>query len=331
MPEYRAGGGLEDRRTRHAERRRETASSAADVPIHVLGHLTIDVIRTDEEMPLVQPGGTAYYASVAAARLGRSVHLVTRASDAAWLSLFQVPFADLPIEVTRYRTANTTRFVNTYRRDRPDARQQMIEALAEGFERRDVEPFLKGATWWLLGPLTPSEIPLSVIRLLGQKAAGVALDIQGCVRELRNGRVGLGSGTDVRAVLGEVVIVKAGREEALAVTGERDPVSAARRLREMGVAEVLVTLGSQGSVVAWENETLSVDAFGSERASDTTGCGDTYLASYLVGRTEGRSPAVSAALASVAAGMKARSNGALSYGRADLDHELEGFLDRVQF
>lgn len=68
--------------------------------------------------------------------------------------------------------------------------------------------------------------------------------------------------------------------EARAVTGEREPDRAARRLRELGVREVAVTLGPDGCYVAGETFEGHVPPPAVE-VVDGTGSGDAFAAGFL--------------------------------------------------
>jgi len=68
--------------------------------------------------------------------------------------------------------------------------------------------------------------------------------------------------------------------EARAITGEREPERAARRLRELGVHEVAVTLGPDGCYVAGESFESHVPAPVIE-VVDGTGSGDAFAAGFL--------------------------------------------------
>ena len=66
-----------------------------------------------------------------------------------------------------------------------------------------------------------------------------------------------------------------------------DREAGAHRLVEWGVKEVLLTLGSLGSYVVTPDETIAIPAFTPHEVVDATGCGDTYVMSYLYKRVQG--------------------------------------------
>ena len=69
-------------------------------------------------------------------------------------------------------------------------------------------------------------------------------------------------------------------DEAAALAGTRDPGRAAARIRRMGAANVLVTLGGAGTVAALPGAVLRLPAF-KVRAADPTGAGDAFSAGII--------------------------------------------------
>jgi sugar/nucleoside kinase (ribokinase family) len=71
------------------------------------------------------------------------------------------------------------------------------------------------------------------------------------------------------------------------VTGLNDPRKAARLLAEWGVEEVIITLGSEGSLIYADGAFYEIPAYEPREVVDATGCGDTYSAGYLYCRAQG--------------------------------------------
>lgn len=69
----------------------------------------------------------------------------------------------------------------------------------------------------------------------------------------------------------------------------QDPREAALKLANWGVKEVLLTLGSMGSVIYADGEFHEIPAYPPTEIVDATGCGDTYMAGYLYMRNKGAS------------------------------------------
>ncbi|MFC4587152.1 carbohydrate kinase family protein [Sphaerisporangium corydalis] len=89
-------------------------------------------------------------------------------------------------------------------------------------------------------------------------------------------------------------------EQALLMTGASDVETAADLLLADGPSTVLVTLGSQGSLVATAKGHVRVPAL-DVPVVDTTGCGDAYCAGFIAGLLDGRDVVASARLGTAVA------------------------------
>jgi sugar/nucleoside kinase (ribokinase family) len=77
--------------------------------------------------------------------------------------------------------------------------------------------------------------------------------------------------------------------EALILTGERDPETAARRLAEL-VPSVIVTLGGDGAMALIEGERFEAPPIDPGKVVDATGAGDLLVAAYIWGDLRGAPP-----------------------------------------
>jgi sugar/nucleoside kinase (ribokinase family) len=120
------------------------------------------------------------------------------------------------------------------------------------------------------------------------RASGVSFDGQDLVLPDRTGPLRLDPDYDPEVVR-HVSVLKLAEEEARTLVGEPDEDA----LRSLGVPEVVVTLGSRGSLVLAEGRLERVPARAVDGA-DPTGAGDAFSAAYLVSRASGHAPAASA-------------------------------------
>jgi ribokinase len=97
--------------------------------------------------------------------------------------------------------------------------------------------------------------------------------------------------------------------EARVLTGAKNPEKAALALRRRGAANVVVTLGDRGALVATANGVTPVRA-PRVRAVDTVGAGDCFSAWYAVGLAEGLDVVAAAARAVRAASLSVTRRGA---------------------
>ena len=108
------------------------------------------------------------------------------------------------------------------------------------------------------------------------------------------------------------------------MTGTDDPSAGAARLRELGVETVVATLGGEGSLIAGPAGEARVPAFEVDLV-DTTGCGDAYVAGFIVALANGWDAEAAAWLGSAAAGPgRDRPRLGLRHRRPPLDPRLHG-------
>jgi sugar/nucleoside kinase (ribokinase family) len=124
--------------------------------------------------------------------------------------------------------------------------------------------------WIHVGALFRGEFPDETLAALAE-GARLSFDGQGLVRPARRGPLVLEPEPEP-AFLRHVSVLKLSEEEALALVGGLDE----ERLSSLGVAEVLVTLGSRGCIVAVEGQLFRVPADPLE--VDPTGAGDAFAA-----------------------------------------------------
>lgn len=111
------------------------------------------------------------------------------------------------------------------------------------------------------------------------------------------------------------------------MTGTDDPAEGAARLRELGLETVVVTLGEGGSLIVGPDSEAHVPAFEIDLV-DTTGCGDAYVAGFIVAIADGWDAEAAGWLGSAASGQVATGLGSDS-GIVDLASTLEFMAARA--
>jgi sugar/nucleoside kinase (ribokinase family) len=102
----------------------------------------------------------------------------------------------------------------------------------------------------------------------------------------------LGAGTDemrerLAPALSEAQFFFPNEGQVAGMTGTEDPGEGAARLRELlGVETVVGTLGAEGSLIVGADGATPVPAFEIDLV-DTTGCGDAYVAGFIVAVANG--------------------------------------------
>jgi sugar/nucleoside kinase (ribokinase family) len=237
----------------------------------LVGNLSRDVV--DGGPPRV--GGGAYYAARAWRALGARATIYTRCGPeervaySRRLSSVGLPVVMLPGTAT---TAFSFYYVDS-------VRVMTVEHTGDSWTPADAHRVAPGA-WVHVAPLLRSEFPTETVAALA-RGRRLSFDGQGLVRAAELGPLRLDAQFD-RTLLRHVQILKLAEEEA-------EVIGAVDRL---GVPEVLVTYGPNGSRVLYEGRWERVGAW--PIASDPTGSGDAFSAAYLAGRSVGLAP-VSAA------------------------------------
>ena len=124
------------------------------------------------------------------------------------------------------------------------------------------------------------------LKAVSRRRGRVFLDVQGFLRRVDHGQVHLVDWRDKREGLVHVDVLKANLPEARILSGEDDPEGAARAIADLGPAEVVVTLGGEGSLLLASGRVYRVPAFRPRAMADPTGCGDSYSAGYIFCRLQ---------------------------------------------
>ena len=286
--------------------------------VWVVGHVTRDRIATKDGMTECA-GGTSTYFSLALARLGGDVAVLTRRALEDQDALLAEE-REAGIEVRGAASPETTEFENHYGGSSGDRRVQRIGAVALPFVPEDLEGLQ--ARLFHLGPLTPDDMSVEFIEATADRGR-VSLDVQGLVRRIDRGGVEPCDWPEKARGLARVSIVKADEGEAHMLTGELDPERSARRIAAWGPEEVLVTRASKGSVVFHRGEIHHVPAVATPDPVDPTGSGDTFMAGYVFARLGGADPAAAALFGAGAAALQLRHVGAFDGTRTKVDALLE--------
>lgn len=118
-------------------------------------------------------------------------------------------------------------------------------------------------------------------------------------------------------------IVKVNEHEMDMITGTDNPKKAARRLAGWGVKEVVVTLGSYGSLIYAKGRFYKIPAYQPREVVDATGCGDTYSTGYLYSRMQGASYREAGEFAAAMCTMKLEHSGSFDRRIEDIKATIE--------
>jgi sugar/nucleoside kinase (ribokinase family) len=176
-----------------------------------------------------------------------------------------------------------------------------VDAVGDAWKPDELAGALAGAAAVHVAPLLRSDFSAEALAVAARRRR-VSLDGQGLTRTRRVGPLELDADFD-RELLRHVSVLKLAEEEAVVLVGELS----APALADLGVPEIVVTLGTRGSLIYAKGRLERVEA--RPLGHDPTGAGDAFAVTYLAARMDGHAPA--------AAGRRATSVvAALLTGRA---------------
>ena len=248
-------------------------------PLAVVGNLSRD--RVDGGSPRV--GGPPYWGARALRLLGTRALLAVKCADDD-RALLARPLVALGVPVLWLGGTATAAFSIRYDGDR---REMTVDGIGDTWTPDDVRG-LGGARWVHVGALAQSDFPAETLAALA-RGRHVSFDGQGLMRPARTGPLELDADYDPD-VLTHVAVLKLAEEEARVLVGEPDEPA----LRSLGVPEVVVTLGSRGSLVLANGRLERVATQPVAGEVDPTGAGDAFAVAYLAARAGGHAPAASA-------------------------------------
>jgi sugar/nucleoside kinase (ribokinase family) len=257
----------------------------------VVGLVSLD--RVDGGLPRL--GGAPYYAARALRLLHHPAVVATKVApeDRPRLAALGLPVVARDAERT----------ISFAIENSGDGRRLRLEELGEPFTAADARGWVgaavAGCAWAHAGALTRADFSAESLAAL-RRGRLVCLDGQALVRPGRLGDVELDADYDPE-VLRHVDALKLSLEEldALGLTLHD------RSLASLGVREVVVTLGSKGSVVFADGLAERIPAH-ALAGVDPTGAGDAFAAAYLTYRARRHSPLSAARLATGVTGAMLR-------------------------
>jgi sugar/nucleoside kinase (ribokinase family) len=259
--------------------------------VAVIGNLVKDVIGGAPP----RAGGAVFYQARAFGRIapGTDVHLVTRCA-ADDHDLLVPPLERFGLSLTWRRARETQTFSFHYEGER---RVMEVGALGDPWSPDDIDGWVSDAMgdapWVMIGALTRADFPPETLSALRTQGRQLLVDGQGFVRRgtlgslVRDAHVPPEAFASVRGL-------KLSESEARVLVGSTEPDD----LRRLCVPEVVVTRGSQGTLVVTAERAEHIAATPIDGPVDPTGAGDTFWVAYLVARSNGALPVEAAHTAS---------------------------------
>lgn len=249
-----------------------------------VGHITKDKIVTPHNT-VYMAGGTSFYMAWGINQLPpkASFQLVTKMAKEDMAEVERMRQAG--IDVICHESKNTVYFENKYG-ENSNNRTQRVLAKADPFvfdEVKDLE-----AKIFHLGTLLDDDFSPNVVKYLSTKGL-ISIDVQGYLREVRGESVHAINWNDKEDILSCTDILKLNEHEMEVITSYKNPRTVAMSLSEHSVKEIIITLGSYGSLIYAEGKFYEIPAYKPSVLVDATGCGDTYSTGYLYCRSQGMS------------------------------------------
>ncbi len=288
-----------------------------------VGHITLDKVVTPKNT-VHMPGGTSFYFSHAIRNLKDiNYTLVTAIAESEMAVANDLQSKGIDVKVMPSK--HSVYFENIYGENQ-DNRTQRVLAKADPFTVDYLEDI--DARIYHLGSLLADDFSLDVIRFLSQKGL-VSVDSQGYLREVREQNVYAVDWTEKKEALQYIHFLKANEHEMEVLTGYDDVAMAAKQLYDWGVKEVLITLGSMGSVIYDGTTFHKIPAYKPKEVVDATGCGDTYMTGYLYKRAKGAGIEESGRFAAAMSTLKIECLGPFKGTKEDIEHCLETAEQRM--
>jgi len=272
------------------------------VDIAVVGDFAKDKIifrgRTEESL-----GGAVYYGATALKRMGLRTAVITRLAKQDFHLLDELRREGALVYAQP--APETSGIENTYTTEDMDHRTCRLIGFAGPFRIEDI-PRISARTF-LVGPIMTGVVDIPLMEKLAA-IGSVALDAQAFVRVHEGNDMELVDWPEKRSGLAMVKVLKVDDAEAEVLTGEKDELTALKKLSSYGPSEIVLT---RAKGVRVHTAGLSYEApFVPRKILGRTGRGDTCLATYL-GKRLTSSPEEACLFAAAATSLKMERPGPL--------------------
>ena len=273
----------------------------------VYGNLTLDEIDRNGK-PMVRPGGSALFSSLAAVSLGARVSVFSNIGrDYPRRILSLINNRGIDVRGVKRFEGLTTRFRISYRGD-----SRKLGLIHPG-QRLKPADHLDSLEAIHLGPVF-MEVGLDVLNYARRHSQFLSLDVQGLLRTLdRDGFVRL-TKRSIGPFLSKCDLVKATEEEARVMAPAATTVATARRLLDRGAHYVIITRGLSGSLlVRREGDAIHIPSVPESKLVDRTGAGDIFIGSWLATFLALKDPFWAGAVGAAFASLSVRGFGASKF------------------
>lgn len=274
--------------------------------IVVIGPLTQDQIITSNSKTSVA-GGASYFQSFVFEEFNMDYVVVANFNNLDLIKDFPNLGNLIPIvgDDTHY-------FINEYpERDNSDIRKQYTNFADIPLLKNQLEFVLDDIfeiDAFILNPLNRNDFPVETVDYLKTFNVPIYLSVQGFLRlpdekvDDKNYSIKLEMYNDLEDILNGVTGIFLDESEAKIVFDDGN-------YNKYDMDEIVITNGSDGSRIIVESDEIKIEAVEVDNIMDATGCGDTYMAAYILKRLLLDSPKEAGEFASLIASEKLMSFG----------------------
>ena len=244
--------------------------------------------------PSLVSGGSACNTAIGVAKLGGSGRFVGKMGNDELGGLFKQDLMNNSVDPVLFNsTTPTGRVLSVIT---PDAQRSMFTCLGASAEMHpeeiSLDCFQGAAVVHVEGYLLFNrDLMMAVLKSAKEAGSLISLD-------LASFNVVEASMDILEDIIKEYVdILIANEDEAKAYCGHINEAEAVKALSD-NVDVAVLKLGSRGSLIAFQDQILTIDPMGSGKALDTTGAGDLWASGFLFGMVNGYSFEKSGQLAS---------------------------------
>ncbi len=283
-----------------------------------VGHFAIDLITSRKiDSPQLTLGGPPTYTSVAAARLGAKVSVISKVGGdfkdkhLEWLRANDVDLSGLK----QVKTAITTKFRLVYNNGQ---RKLQLKTRAPSISTEDVPDSLQAKAIHI-APIA-NEIESTVVTKLRPLTEILSLDPQGFVRTFDQEGNMHPKLWKADQTLKHIDIYKSSIREIRTVTQQRKLSLAMRAIRDSGAKIVMVTQGMRGTILLADDEFHHIPACKPRVFWDPTGAGDAFIGAFLAEYLQGKEPLWCACVGSAASSFVVEGVGPAMFGEKKETH-----------
>jgi sugar/nucleoside kinase (ribokinase family) len=256
--------------------------SSESYDIVFIGHMCFDEVVAYQGTPRVAPGSAVLCGALAAARVGKSVAVVTKMAPRDQNILESLKQNGVALHVI---PSTETTYMKVVHPSADVDDRQIYQLANAGFFSLDELPSLTARRVHLAG-ITDQEFNLDFIRGLKEKGYFLSADMQSFVRKVQpvTHQIAFEDVPAKKEIVRQLDMVKLDIVEAKVLTGTDDLSKAARLIEFWGRPEVVITQAE--GVLAQAYGRTFYEKFSNRSVAGRTGRGDTTFAAYLAYRLD---------------------------------------------